>query len=375
MKNIQLIRVVILLFTLVLFNACDEAVEPIDPQLIENIETPNPDCLSPTNISGAFTSSTNVTLTWTPADGESSWQIQYGVSGFELGSGSLTNATSNSVTIPNLVSTNSYDFWIRSVCSSEEFGSWSGPFTIAPPNSNCLIPSGLTVIRNPENSTATVNWTAGGTETSWQVLYVPAGFPILQGTTLPATSKPFTVSNLTNDSYDFYVRAKCSDNEFSSWSTKVNLAEVSTGGAGIVGNYLLTSFTSSEPTDINADGTSSNNILSETVCFNDMHLILNSNNTFVAESKGADIQIEVINNVETQVIGCFVDPDEDGTWVLNGNILTLSFPGSTDTIEYIYNSANNTLSATENDGAIVGMTSQDEPIYLTTNLTIIYTKQ
>ena len=60
---------------------------------------------------------------------------------------------------------------------------------------------------------------------------------------------------------------------------------------------------------------------------------------------------------------------------MNGNILTLSFPGSTDTIEYIYNSANNTLSATENDGAIVGMTSQDEPIYLTTNLTIIYTKQ
>lgn len=232
MKNIQLIRVVILLFTLVLFNACDEAVEPIDPQLIENIETPNPDCLSPTNISGAFTSSTNVTLTWTPADGESSWQIQYGVSGFDLGSGSLTNATSNTTLISNLVSTNSYDFYIRSVCSSEEFGSWWGPFTIVPPNPNCLTPSGLTVVRNPGNTSATVNWTAGGTETSWQVLYVAAGFSPSVGITLPATSKPFTVSNLTNESYDFYVRAKCSDNEFSSWSTKVNLAEVSTGGNG-----------------------------------------------------------------------------------------------------------------------------------------------
>lgn len=375
MKNIQLIRIVILLFTLVSFNACDEAVEPIDPQLIENIETPNPDCLSPEITSGAFTSSTNVTLTWTPADGESSWQIQYGVSGFDLGSGSLTNATSNSTVITNLISTNSYDFYIRSVCSSEEFGSWWGPFTIVPPNPNCLTPSGLTVVRNAENTSATVNWTAGGTETSWQVLYVAAGFSPSVGITLPATSKPFTVSNLTNESYDFYVRAKCSDNEFSSWSAKVNLAEVSTGGTGIVGNYLLTSFTSSEPTDINADGTSSNNILSETACFNDMHLILNSNNTFVADSKGADIQIEVINNIETEVIGCFVDPDEDGTWVLNGNILTLSFPGSTDTVVYTYNSSNNTLSATENDGSIVGMTSQDEPIYLTTNLTLTYTKQ
>ena len=375
MKNTKLIRVLVLLFTLVLFNACDEVVESIDPSLIENIETPNPDCLSPANISGAFTSSTNVTLTWTPADGESSWQIQYGVTGFAFGTGAQTNATSSTFTISGLQSGNSYDFWIRSVCSSEEFGDWSGPFTIAPPNPNCATPSGLTVVRNPGNTSATVNWTAGGTETSWQVLYVAAGFSPSVGITLSATSKPFTVSNLTNESYDFYVRAKCSDNEFSSWSTKVNLAEVSTGGTGIVGNYLLTSFTSSEPTDINADGTSSNNILSETACFNDMHLILNSNNTFVAESKGADIQIEVINNVETQVIGCFVDPDEDGTWVLNGNILTLSFPGSTDTVVYTYNSANNTLSATENDGAIVGMTSQDEPIYLTTNLTLTYTKQ
>lgn len=375
MKNMQLIRIFVLLFTLVLFNACDEAVESIDPALIENLGNENTDCPSPNNVSGAFTSSTNVTLTWSPADGESSWQIQYGISGFALGTGSLANSSTTTAAISNLVSTNSYDFYIRSVCSAEEFGSWWGPFTIAPPNPNCATPSGLTVVRNPDNTSATVNWTAGGTETTWQVLYVSAGFSPSVGTTLTATSKPFTVSNLTNISYDFYVRAKCSDNEFSSWSPLKNLAEVTSTGTGIVGNYLLTSFTSSEPTDINADGTSSNNILSETTCFNDMHIILNSDNTFIADSKGADIQIQIINNVETQVIECFVDPDEVGTWVLNGNVLTLSFPGSTETMVYTYNSANNTLSATENDGAIVGTTSQGEPIYLTTDLTLIYTKQ
>lgn len=228
----QLIRVFILLFALVLFNACDEAIESIDPALIENLGDENTDCASPTNVNGAFISSTNVTLTWIPVDGENSWQIQYGVAGFALGTGSQTNATSSTITIPGLQSANSYDFWIRSVCSSEEFGDWSGPFTVIPLNPNCATPSALTVVRNPGNTSATVNWTAGGTETSWEVVYVDAGFPKEQGTSLTATSKPFTVSGLTNDSYDFYVRAKCSATETSSWSPLKNLAAVSTTPSG-----------------------------------------------------------------------------------------------------------------------------------------------
>jgi hypothetical protein len=232
MKNIQLIRVIVLLFSLIVFNSCDQAVEPIDPALINNLGNQEGDCQSPESVNGAFSSATSITISWSQANNETSWQIQYGPAGFALGAGTIISSTSTSRVINGLQAATSYDFLIRSVCSATEFGEWSEPFTVTPPNPNCSTPSGLTVVRNPGNSTATVNWTAGGTETSWQVLYVPAGLSIGQGTTLTATSKPFTVSNLTNDSYDFYVRAKCSATETSSWSPLKNLAAVSITPSG-----------------------------------------------------------------------------------------------------------------------------------------------
>ncbi len=50
----------------------------------------------------------------------------------------------------------------------------------------------------------------------------------------------------------------------------------------VVGSYKLTAFNSSVPTDLNNDGTSSTNQLSETSCFNNTFIIINSNNTFNA---------------------------------------------------------------------------------------------
>ena len=56
-------------------------------------------------------------------------------------------------------------------------------------------------------NTVTLDWTAGGTETSWEVL-VKQGNDTIQ--TLVANSHPFVVSNLTgNTTYNFELRAVC----------------------------------------------------------------------------------------------------------------------------------------------------------------------
>lgn len=138
----------------------------------------------------------------------------------------------------------------------------------------------------------------------------------------------------------------------------------------VVGSYKLTAFNSSVPTDLNNDGTSSTNQISETNCFDNMFLIINSNNTFNADAKGIDI--DFTNNITE----CYTDPDYNGTWVLNSNVLTLTYVdgGITYNDNFIVAGAGNSLSYSVSDGEVVGMES-GQPVYLTSNIQFIYTKQ
>lgn len=68
-------------------------------------------------------------------------------------------------------------------------------------------------------TTMDISWTAGGTETNWNIEYGPAGFP--QGTGTPGTASgtpEFSVGSLTADThYDFYVQADCGGGDESVW--------------------------------------------------------------------------------------------------------------------------------------------------------------
>lgn len=138
----------------------------------------------------------------------------------------------------------------------------------------------------------------------------------------------------------------------------------------VVGSYKLTAFNTSVPTDLNNDGTNSTNQMNETSCFNNMFLIINSNNTFNADAKGIDI--DFTNNITE----CYTDPDYNGTWVLNSNVLTLTYVdgGVTYNDNFIVAGAGNSLSLSVPDGDIVGIES-GQPVYLTSNIQFIYTKQ
>lgn len=138
----------------------------------------------------------------------------------------------------------------------------------------------------------------------------------------------------------------------------------------IVGTYLLTAFNTSIPTDLNGDGASSINQINETTCFNNSLLTLNANGTFTANSKGIDIDLTVTPNIIT----CSTDPDISGTWVLTGNILKTTYIESGVTNVDEFTVIGNTLSITANNGEIVG-TANGSPVFLTADITIIFTKQ
>lgn len=377
MKKIKFLLSILVLTISFAIISCDGGIEPLDPKLLNQLPENN-DCSIPTNLqSSKFNNGTTVNLSWTSSGLTTVWEVEYGLTEtYELGAGIKIPANTTTVNISNLSAINSYTFSVRAVCGTG-FGDWSVPINVIGENPNCANPSGITAVRSSSNpAEVTVNWVAPATQNSWEIRYGAPGFNPSQGTnTVQASTKPKLISGLATTSYDFYVRAKCSATENSNWVGPINVAAVTSTGTGIVGNFLLTGLTSSTPTDINADGVLTNNVLSETTCFNNLFLKLMPNNTFTLDSKGADISITIVNNVEVETIGCYTDPIETGTWALNGTTLTLDFTAVGPNNDYIYNPANNTLSATVNNGAIVGTTSQGSPITLTTNLTFTLTKQ
>jgi hypothetical protein len=148
------------------------------------------------------------------------------------------------------------------------------------------------------------------------------------------------------------------------------------GGAGggstssVVGSYILTAFNTSVPTDLNGDGTPSTNQMSETSCFNNSLFIINSNNTFSATGGGIDIDLTTTPNVIT----CFTDPVTTGTWSLSGNQLTTNYIEAGIPYTDVFTVVGNTLILTYQDGEVVG-TAGGNPVFLTADITAIYSKQ
>ncbi|MCR4738377.1 MAG: fibronectin type III domain-containing protein [Bacteroidales bacterium] len=85
----------------------------------------------------------------------------------------------------------------------------------------CKHPVNVEVTSTTTNS-ATISWTPRSGENNWQVVVVPHGQPVTNGTPEYATQYPYTVQNLTDATmYDVYVKADCGNNDMSDWSDPV----------------------------------------------------------------------------------------------------------------------------------------------------------
>ena len=90
-------------------------------------------------------------------------------------------------------------------------------------------------VTNLTNSSADLNWTAGATETTWNLEYGATDFTPGAGTTVAVTANTYALMGLTaNTSYDFYVQADCDTNGFSAWAGPVTFT---TEPDPIVPNY------------------------------------------------------------------------------------------------------------------------------------------
>ena len=294
-----------------------------------------PSCWKPTNVASSNITTTSADITWTQETGTpSSWNIEYGPTGFTPGTGAGTTlmGVSSPATITGLTNATIYDVYVQADCGDGDLSQWSivhtfntpiceaadqceysfvmhdeygdgwngntinifsndifvtsvtlssgstgtvyvplcdnsvtsfrwhtgsypyeASFEILDPFGNqiftctsgdsysdgstfftdtisctlpaCPNPTHLTA-GNITTTTVDLSWTQLGTPNQWNVEYGPTGFTHGTGTTVIASTNPFTLTNLSaSTSYDVYVQADCGGGEVSDWS---NVASITT---------------------------------------------------------------------------------------------------------------------------------------------------
>jgi hypothetical protein len=174
-------------------------------------------CNSPNNISfsGNY-------LTWGSANYNTNYQVQYGNSGFSLGTGTIYSSSSTYLSGFAMNYNTSYDFYVRSFCSSSNtWSSWIGPYTYLNQQNACNLPSNLS--RQIESISGTYAWVSlhwsynGGT--NFEYIVVPNGSSITNSTIYSASNAGWPVISLHRSyTYDFYMRTVCADGSRTAWT-------------------------------------------------------------------------------------------------------------------------------------------------------------
>jgi hypothetical protein len=83
-----------------------------------------PDCLQPNSLSVIESNPNSVTIDWIPGNDEQAWVLEYGLAGFEQGTGIELSVNEHPYTIENLNSNTNYEVYLQSDCG-DEFSPWT----------------------------------------------------------------------------------------------------------------------------------------------------------------------------------------------------------------------------------------------------------
>ena len=135
----------------------------------------------------------------------------------------------NEYTFTGLTPNTTYTVGVRAYCGETYgYGSWTYATVTTdgdtPGPVECNAPTSLTTV-NIDSTMVTLNWTAGGTESLWQLMLNDDADNLRN-----VSAKPYVLSGLTPaTNYSVKVRAICGDNNSSVWSAPLNFTTTAGG--------------------------------------------------------------------------------------------------------------------------------------------------
>ena len=94
---------------------------------------PVANCFVPINVSVLNTEPFSAEIGWTDLGNAGSWSIEYGVTGFTQGTGTVVNVNSNPFTLTGLLADHTYDFYLRNECDTGNHSEWTNVYTFSTP--------------------------------------------------------------------------------------------------------------------------------------------------------------------------------------------------------------------------------------------------
>ncbi len=168
----------------------------------------------------ASVSGNSVTLSWNPVPPTIMWTIEYGLHGFDQGSGTSILTSSTSYTIDNLLFDMPYDFHVRAICGTEWYSEdWTSVTATTEPldSEGCDSVNNLTAV-NITDSSALLAWLPGETGSTWEVVLTTAtDITLSQAST---TEHQYALTGLApGTAYVAKVRTVCGDDAYSAFAS------------------------------------------------------------------------------------------------------------------------------------------------------------
>lgn len=195
-------------------------------------------CNNPTDLQLFNLIDDGVSLAWSSDGSAMSFDIEYGISGFAIGEGTVINSSNTFIEITGLTPSTPYDFYVKANCSNSNSSDYSGPASITT-EAACATPFGLDFFDLLACSFS-VYWQTND-ETSWQIEYGEVGFTLGNGTIINTSNQPYVITeNLSpGTTYEVYVRANCGSQGYSAYSDALVVTTNQFDDSFLIGEYLI----------------------------------------------------------------------------------------------------------------------------------------
>ena len=100
-----------------------------------------------------------MTVSWTPAEGNTAFEVEYGNRGFSHGNGTVVNTNEPSTVINGLEFNTQYDLYVRALCGADNYSPWTPVTTFTTGTQGIDNAEGVacTIFPNPTSSATTIS--------------------------------------------------------------------------------------------------------------------------------------------------------------------------------------------------------------------------